>query len=178
VTRVIQVTPAPFPLALASDGNKHPPAGQVGMTSHVSAMTLRAPGEAHTHGCSDEETGRGKPGASTTIWRRTAFCGQSGPDVARVVLFQRSTWAVSPVSFPTALCWSSGITARIRFPEIGEAVTWTIRRGNGFPQPATGCLAAISDRVGHHLSRFAAQRNPDPRLVCFLQHKGPQLIQC
>src|SRR5260370_6008902 len=28
----------------------------------------------------------------------------------RSVLFQRSTWAVSPVSFPTALCCSSGIT--------------------------------------------------------------------
>src|SRR6266496_2698945 len=27
------------------------------------------------------------------------------------VLFQRSTWSVSPVSFPTAVCCSSGITA-------------------------------------------------------------------
>lgn len=76
--RVIPVIPAPFPLALASDGNKHPPAGQVRKTSRVSAMTLRTPGGAHTHGCSAEETGRGKPGASTTIWRRTAFCRQNG----------------------------------------------------------------------------------------------------
>src|SRR6266700_4915043 len=29
----------------------------------------------------------------------------------RSVLFQRSTWAVSPVSFPTAECCASGITA-------------------------------------------------------------------
>ena len=29
----------------------------------------------------------------------------------RRVVFQRSTWAVSPVSFPTAVCCSSGITA-------------------------------------------------------------------
>jgi hypothetical protein len=29
----------------------------------------------------------------------------------RSVLFQRSTWAVSPVSLPTAVCCSSGITA-------------------------------------------------------------------
>lgn len=65
----------------------------------------------------------------------------------------------------------------IGFPEIGEAVTCTIERGNGFPQPATGCLATISDRVGHNLSRLTAQCNPDPRLVCFLQHKGLQLIQ-
>jgi hypothetical protein len=30
----------------------------------------------------------------------------------RSVFFQRSTWAVSPVSFPTAVCCSSGMTAR------------------------------------------------------------------
>jgi hypothetical protein len=29
----------------------------------------------------------------------------------RSVFFHRSTWAVSPVSFPTAVCCSSGITA-------------------------------------------------------------------
>ena len=28
----------------------------------------------------------------------------------RRVLFQRSTWAVSPVSFPTAVCCSCGMT--------------------------------------------------------------------
>ena len=43
--------------------------------------------------------------------RRTAFCEQNEPGVVGVSCSSVPARAVSPVSFPTALCCSSGITA-------------------------------------------------------------------
>ncbi len=44
----------------------------------------------------------------------------------RNVLFQRSTWAISPVSFPTAVCCSEGDHRRVGRPEGGSAMPLAI----------------------------------------------------
>ncbi len=62
-------------------------------------------------------------------------------------------------------------------PEISEAVLRTVGCWNGFPQAATNALTSVSDSIGHHLTRLAAEGNPDPRLVGLFGDKGPQLIQ-
>jgi hypothetical protein len=72
------------------------------------------------------------------------------------------------------ILWDHGL---IGCPEIREAVARAIRGWNGLPQPTTGRLASIPDRIPHHLPRPAAQRNPDPTLVGFFQNKGPAFIQ-
>jgi hypothetical protein len=59
----------------------------------------------------------------------------------------------------------------IRCPEIGEAVTGTIRKWNGFPQAATRLFASISHGVSYYLAGLATQSYPDPRLIRLFQHK-------
>ena len=44
----------------------------------------------------------------------------------RSVLFQRSTWAVSPVSLPTAVCCSEGDHRQVSCPEVCEAMSLTV----------------------------------------------------
>ncbi len=95
----------------------------------------------------------------------------------RKVLFHRSTWAVSPVSFPTAGCCSSGITAAsaaqkdvsqcpCRYPcGIASHSRWHVRQ------------APITHRISDHLSRLAAESHPHPGVVCFFEHKRPELVQ-
>ena len=65
----------------------------------------------------------------------------------------------------------------IRCPEIREALTSTIAVWNGLPQALTRLFASIPNRISHHLTRLAAQGNPNPRVVCFLEHKRPELLQ-
>ena len=65
----------------------------------------------------------------------------------------------------------------VGFPKVGVAMPCTIGLRNGFPQDAAGLFTSISYCIGHHLSRLSTQRDPDPRLLGLLQHKGPQFIQ-
>src|SRR6266567_2951005 len=89
----------------------------------------------------------------------------------RRVLFQRSTWAVSPVSrahgyvlLTRDYCW-------VCDPEIREAVTSTIDVWNVLPQLLARLFTPIPDRISYHLSRFTAQGNPNPGVVRFFEHK-------
>ena len=94
----------------------------------------------------------------------------------RRVLFQRSTWAVSPVSLPTAVCCSEGDHSSIHFQKIREAVSLPIPLRNRFPQPLTRLFAPITHGIGDHLSRLAAEGNPNPGVVGFFEHKRPESI--
>ncbi len=95
----------------------------------------------------------------------------------RSVLFQRSTWAVSPVSFPTAERCSEGDHRRVRCPERRFAVSLPIPFRNRFPQSLARPLAPIPHCIGDHLSRLTAQGNPNPGVVGFFEHKRPQFVQ-
>ncbi len=53
----------------------------------------------------------------------------------RRVFFQRSRWAVSPVSFPTGEWCSEGDHTSRDVQQVGEAVPLPIPPRNGFPQP-------------------------------------------
>ena len=66
---------------------------------------------------------------------------------------------------------------RVGRPEIGEAMPLAIPLWNGFPHPLTRLFAPIPNRIGHHLSRLAAQGNPNPGVERFFEHKRPELIQ-
>lgn len=95
----------------------------------------------------------------------------------RSVLFHRSTWAVSPVSLPTAVCCSEGDHRLGRRPEIREAVTSTISLRNGLPQLLARFFAPIPSGVGDHLPALSAESNPNPGVIGFFEHKRPQFIQ-
>jgi hypothetical protein len=94
----------------------------------------------------------------------------------RRVLFHRSTWAVSPVSLPTAVCCSEGDHHPVRRPEIREAVTSTVAVWNAFPQPLARPFTPIPNRRGDQLSALSAQGNPHPDLPGFFEHKRPQFV--
>jgi hypothetical protein len=149
----------------------------VGMTSRVSAAPPSSPNGARAHDGIGGETGRGMPDASRAIWRTTAFCEQSGPNAVAAYCSTVRHGPFLLCLFPQHCAARAANHRAIGLPKIGETVTCTIRQRDGLPPPTTRCLAAIPYRVGDHLSRFAAQRNPDPGWVCLLQHKGPQLIQ-
>ena len=93
----------------------------------------------------------------------------------RSVFFHRSTWAVSPVSLPPAVCCSDGDHRPVRRPEIREAVTSTISLCNGLPQPLTRLFAVIPNRVGDHLPALSAESNPNPGVVGFLNTNEPSV---
>ena len=87
------------------------------------------------------------------------------------MLFQRSTWAVSPVSFPTARVLLLRNHRSIRCPEVGETLTLAIAVWNGLPQPLTRPFTPITHRIGNHLSCLAAEGNPHPDFLGFFEHK-------
>ena len=60
---------------------------------------------------------------------------------------------------------------RICRPEVGETMPLTIPLWNGLPQPLTRLFTPISQGIGHHLPRLAAQGNPNPGLVGFFEDK-------
>jgi hypothetical protein len=66
---------------------------------------------------------------------------------------------------------------RVGRPEIRAAMSLPILLWNGFPPPLTRLFAPIPHGIGHHLSRLAAEGNPNPGVVRFFEHKRPQLIQ-
>jgi hypothetical protein len=95
----------------------------------------------------------------------------------RSVFFHRSTWAVSPVSFPTAVCCSSPDDRSIHFQKVGEAVALPIPLWNGLPQLPTRLFAPISHGIGDYLPRPAAESNPNPGVVRFFEDKRPEFVQ-
>ncbi len=48
---------------------------------------------------------------------------------------------------------------------------------NGLPQPLACLFAAIPNPIGDHLTRLAAQGDPNPEAVRFFEHKGPELVE-
>jgi hypothetical protein len=48
---------------------------------------------------------------------------------------------------------------------------------NGLPQPLACLFAAIPNPIGDHLTRLAAQSDPNPEAVRFFEHKGPELVE-
>src|SRR5512135_282522 len=65
----------------------------------------------------------------------------------------------------------------IYFQKVGEAVPLPIPLRNGFPQPLARPFAPSTDGIGDHLSRLAAEGNPNPGVVGFFEDKRPQLVQ-
>src|SRR6266699_5190660 len=59
----------------------------------------------------------------------------------------------------------------IGLPKIRVAVPGTIGWWNGLPQATTCLFASISYCVSNHLTRLAAQSDPDPGLIRLLEHK-------
>lgn len=66
---------------------------------------------------------------------------------------------------------------RIGRPEIREAVPLPIPLRNRFPQPLARPFAPITHCISDDLSRFVTESNPNPRVVCFFEHKRPELVQ-
>src|SRR2546425_7136586 len=95
----------------------------------------------------------------------------------RRVLFQRSTWAVSPVSRAHGCVLLVRDDRLVCCPEVGEAMSLAVSCWNGFPQAQTGLFAAITQRVSDHLSRLATQGNPHPDLLDFFEHTRPEFIE-
>ena len=62
-------------------------------------------------------------------------------------------------------------------PKVREAMSLAVVVWNGLPQALTRLFASVPNRIRHHLTRLAAQGNPNPRLVRFFEHKRPQLIE-
>jgi hypothetical protein len=81
----------------------------------------------------------------------------------RSVVFQRSTWAVSPVSRAhggVLFLWDHGL---ICCPERRFAVTSKIALWNAFPQPLAPLFTPVPNCIGNHLLRLAAEGNPASR---------------
>jgi hypothetical protein len=81
----------------------------------------------------------------------------------RKVLFQRSTWAVSPVSFPTAVCWSEGDHCLRHRPEVGSAMPCAVGGWNGFPQPLARLAGSDHPRRTPPLDASCDTRPSTPR---------------
>ncbi len=65
----------------------------------------------------------------------------------------------------------------IDFQKIRKAMALAILRRNGLPQPLARLFAPIPNGISDHLSRLAAEGNPNPRVVGFFEHKRPEFIQ-
>ena len=65
----------------------------------------------------------------------------------------------------------------ISTPEITKRETPFVGQWNAMPELQTTGFTAVADEVGDNLPRAAAQRDPNPALVGFLEHKRPQFIQ-
>jgi hypothetical protein len=66
---------------------------------------------------------------------------------------------------------------RIDLQKVGEAVALPIALYNGLPQALTRLFDPIAHGRRDHLSRLAAEGNPNPGVVRFLEHKRPQFVQ-
>jgi len=62
-------------------------------------------------------------------------------------------------------------------PKVCKTMSLAVGWWNGFPQPLTRLFAPITQRIGNHLTRLAAESDPNPRVVCFFQHKRPEFVQ-
>jgi hypothetical protein len=77
----------------------------------------------------------------------------------RSVLFQRSTWAVSPVSRAHGCMLLFRNDRSIDFQEVGEAMTEAKLLRNRLPQPLACLFAPIPNGVCYHLPCLTAQSN-------------------
>src|SRR5947209_12284659 len=58
-----------------------------------------------------------------------------------------------------------------------EAMALAILLRNRLPQPLTRLFTPLPNHIRHHLTRLAAQGDPNPRGVSFFEHKRPQFVQ-
>ncbi len=65
----------------------------------------------------------------------------------------------------------------IRFPEVAVAMPAAISFWHPLPQFAATRFAPVTDVVGDHLARLAAQRQPDPAFLRLFENERPQLVQ-
>ena len=70
--------------------------------------------------------------------------------------------------------WNDGL---IGAPKITLPGSLTIRLRKRIPEFATTRFTAISDHERDNLACLPAERKPNPALLCFLAHKGPEFIQ-
>jgi hypothetical protein len=89
----------------------------------------------------------------------------------RRVLFQRSTWAVSPVSRAHRRVLLLRDDRSIDSQKVRKAMALAILWRNGLPQPLARLFAPIPNSIRHHLSRLATEGNPNPEVVGFFEHK-------
>src|SRR6266849_3605504 len=95
----------------------------------------------------------------------------------RSVLFQRSTWAVSPISLPTAVCCSSGMTEAETLKKSVKQWPWRYSCGIASHNRWHVLRAPIPNSISHHLSCLAAQSYPHPGVVGFFEHTRPAFVQ-
>lgn len=65
----------------------------------------------------------------------------------------------------------------IGIPKVAVANCGTIHFWNGIPQSLTTCRTAIANYQCHDLPTLATQRQPNPGLIAFAEHKRPEFVE-
>jgi hypothetical protein len=79
--------------------------------------------------------------------------------------------------FPARLMLLFRDNGLIGAPEISITGSMTIYLWKRVPEFPTGGFAPISDHERDDLARLATESKPNPALIGFLTHKGPEFIQ-
>jgi len=70
-----------------------------------------------------------------------------------------------------------GNHTNIDFQKVGKAMALAILLRNRLPQSLTRLFTPLPNRIRHHLTRLAAQGDPNPRVIRFFEDKRPQFVQ-
>ncbi len=79
--------------------------------------------------------------------------------------------------FPYRRMLFRGDHSPVRCERVRETMPLAIGGWNALPQALTRLLTPIPNGIADHLTRLAAEGDPNPGVVGFFEHKRPQFVQ-